>query len=90
MRVDLAPPRRAPAAQAFGQAGDDAHDERGRPSLAMEERAEGLPKVAAPGEAQQVPPGAPRGMTVSAEIAPPTQPREAQSGLGQQCVEGST
>jgi hypothetical protein len=36
----------------------------------MKDRAEGLEKIAATGDAQQLPPGTPMGMAIGAEIAP--------------------
>ena len=68
--VDLEHPRRAPDAQALGQARDDAHDELDRGALAMKERAEGLEKIAATDDTQQLPPGTATGMAIGAEIAP--------------------
>ena len=70
VRVDLKHARRAPDAQAFGQARDDAHDELGRQTLAMAERPERLEKGAAAGNAQQLPPGTATGVAIGAEIAP--------------------
>ena len=66
--VDLEHPCGAPDAQAFGQARDDAHDELDGSALAMKQCAEGLQKVAATGDAQQLPPWAPTGMAVGAQI----------------------
>jgi hypothetical protein len=57
-------------AQVFGQARHHAHDELDGDALAMEERAEGLQKVAATGDAQQLPPGTATGMAIGADIAP--------------------
>src|SRR5262249_32981692 len=70
IRVHLKHPRRAPDAQAFGQACHRTHNEIDRDTLTIEERAEGLQKVAATGDAQQLPPAAPIGMADSTEIAP--------------------
>src|SRR5262245_2455221 len=68
--VDLEDPRRAPDAQPLGQARDDPHDEVDRGALAMEKGAEGLQKVVATHDAQQLPPGTAVGMPIGAEIAP--------------------
>jgi hypothetical protein len=68
--VHLKHPRRALDTQAFGQARDDAHDEIDGGALAVKDCAEGLEKIAPTGDAQQLPPGAPVGMAVSADIAP--------------------
>ena len=70
VRVDLEHARRPPDAQAFGQARDDPHDEVDRGALAMQERAEGLEKIAATGDAQQLSPGTTTGMAIGPEIAP--------------------
>ena len=70
IRIDLEPPRRASDTPAFGQAGDDPHDEVDSGALAVKDRAEGLQKRAATGDAQQVSPGTPTGMAIGAEIAP--------------------
>jgi hypothetical protein len=70
IRVQLEHPRRAPDAQAFGQARNDAYDELGGSALAVQERAEGLEKIAATGDTQQLPPGPAMGMAIGAEIAP--------------------
>ncbi|SRR6266487_234415 len=68
--VDLEHPCGAPDAQAFGQACDDAHDDLDRGVLTMQERAEGLEKIAATDDAQQLAPGTATGMAIGAEIAP--------------------
>jgi hypothetical protein len=68
--VDLEDPRRAPDAQPLSQARDDPHDEVDGGALAMKDGAEGLKKIAATGDAEQLPPGAPIGMAIGAEIAP--------------------
>jgi hypothetical protein len=68
--VDLAHPRRAPDAHAFGQARDDAHDELDGGALAVKDRAKGLEKVAATGDTQQLLPRTTIGMAIGAEIAP--------------------
>ena len=70
IRVDLEHPCGAPNTPACGQAGDDAHDELDRSALAMKNRAEGLQKIAATGDTQQLPPGTAIGMAIGAEIAP--------------------
>ena len=70
IRVDLEHPCGAPDTQAFGQAGDDAYDELDGGTLTMKERPEGLEKIAATGDAQQLPPGTAIGMAIGAEIAP--------------------
>src|SRR6266446_3344247 len=71
--VDFEHPRRAPDAQAFGQARDDAYDELDRHALAMEERPERLEKVAAADHTQPLPPGTATGMAIGADI-PPSDP----------------
>ena len=68
--VALEHPRRPPDAQAFGSAGDDAHDELDRGTLAMQERAEGLENITATGNAEQLPPGTAPRMAIGPEIAP--------------------
>src|SRR5262249_16577507 len=68
--VDLEPPRRAPDTQSLGQAGDDAHDELDRGALTMKNCAKGLQKIAATGDAQQLPPGTATRMPIGAEIPP--------------------
>jgi hypothetical protein len=68
--VHLEHPRRAPDAQPLGQARDDAHDQLRGHTLAVEDRPEGLQKVAATDDAQQLPPGTPTGIAISTEIAP--------------------
>ena len=70
IRVHLEHPRRAPDAQAFGQARDDAHDELDSGALAVKDRAEGLEKIATTDHTQQLPPGTATGMAIGAEIAP--------------------
>ena len=70
IRVHLKHPRRAPDAQTFGQARDDAHDELDGGTLTIKEGAEGLEKIAATGDAQQLPPGTTIGMAIGAEITP--------------------
>src|SRR4029450_11573377 len=62
--------RGAPDAQPLGQAGDDPHDELDRGAFAMKERAKGFEKIAATGDAQQLPPGTATGMAIGTEIAP--------------------
>src|SRR5262252_3411603 len=71
--VHLEHPRRAPDTQAFGQAREDPHDELDGGVLAMKDRAEGLEKVAATDDAQQLAPTPPIGMAVGADI-PPSRP----------------
>jgi hypothetical protein len=68
--LDLDPPRRAPDAQPFGQARDDAHDELDGDTLAMEEGAKGLEKIATTDHPQQLPPGATVRMAMGTESAP--------------------
>ena len=68
--VHLEHPRRAPDAQALGQARDDPHDQLRGDTLAMKDRPEGLQKIAATDDAQQLPPGTATGMAIGAEIAP--------------------
>jgi hypothetical protein len=46
------------------------HDEVDRGALARKDRTEGLEKIAATGDAQQLPPGTPAGMAIGPEIAP--------------------
>src|SRR6267378_6046589 len=70
VRVDLEHARRASDAQAFGQAREDADDELDRPTLAMQERPEGLQKVAATSATQPLTPGTAIGMAIGTEIAP--------------------
>jgi hypothetical protein len=70
IRIDLEHPCGAPDAQALSQARDDAHDELDRGALAMKDRAKGLEKIAATGDAQQLPPGPATGMAIGTEIAP--------------------
>ena len=60
--IDCEYSRRAPDAQALGSARDDAHDELDRGALAMEEGAEGLEKIAATDDTQELPPGTTVGM----------------------------
>ncbi len=69
--IDLEDPRRAPDAQAFGHAADDPYDEVRRGPLPVRDGAEGLQKVAATDEAEQLAPAPPIGMTVSADIGGP-------------------
>src|ERR1051325_9408841 len=68
--VDLEHPRRAPDAQPFGQACDNAHDELDGDTLAMEEGAKGLEKIAVADHRQQLPPGTTVRMAIGAEIPP--------------------
>src|SRR6266446_7974728 len=68
--VHLKHPRGAADAHAFRQTGDDTHDELDRGVLAMKDRAEGLEKIAATGDAQQLPPGTAIGVAIGPEIAP--------------------
>src|SRR5262249_2575769 len=68
--VDLEAPRRAPDAQPPGQAREDPHEEVDGGALAREEGPEGLQKVAATDDAQQLPPGTAIGMAIGAQIAP--------------------
>jgi hypothetical protein len=68
--VHLEDPCRASDAQPFGQTGDDAYDEIDGCALAVQERAEGLEKIAATGDTQQLPPGTATRMAIGAEIAP--------------------
>ena len=89
MRVHLKPPRRAPDAQTFGQARDDAHDELDGGTLTIEEGAEGLEKRAAAGDAQQLGQQPPVGWPLARRLPQPTQPRYAQAGLGQKWCEVS-
>src|SRR5262249_53258597 len=70
IRVDLEHARRTPDAQPFGHARDDVHDEFDRGALAMKDRAEGLEKIAATGDAQQWRRGTTTGMAIGPEIAP--------------------
>ena len=70
IRLDLEHPRRAPDAQALSQARDDTHDAVDGGALPMKDRAERLEKIAATGDTEQLPPGAPIGMAIGAEIAP--------------------
>src|SRR5215510_281511 len=70
VRIDLEHPRRAADAQALSEAADDVHDEVDRDALAMKNRAEGLQKRAATGNAQQLPPGTAIGVAIGAEVAP--------------------
>src|SRR5262245_46139008 len=70
VRGDLEHARRASDAQALGEACDDAYDELDGGALAMEEGAEGLEKIAATNDAQQLSPGTAIGMAIGAEIAP--------------------
>src|SRR5262249_15148354 len=81
IRVDFEHPRRAPEAQALGQAGDDAYDGRDRGTLTMQECAKGLEKRAVAGDAQQLPRGAPSGVAVAAEL-PPARPARVGPGRG--------
>src|SRR4029434_9240049 len=69
-RVDLKHPRRAPNAQALGQARDHPHDQLWCYTLAVEDGAESLQKVAVTDDAQQLTPAPPIGMAVGADIAP--------------------
>src|SRR5215467_14008233 len=68
--IDLAHPCGAPDAQSLGQARDHTYYQIHRHTLTMKDGAEGLQKVAATGDAQQLAPGAPIGMAVGAEITP--------------------
>src|SRR5256886_13468630 len=72
--INLEHPRRAPDAQAFGQARDDAHDELDGGTLAVQERTKGLEKVATTDHTQQLLPGTTIGTAIGtaigAEIAP--------------------
>src|SRR5262249_31243946 len=70
IRVHLKHPRRAPDTQAFGQTGDHLHHQLWCHTLAVEDRAESLQKVAATDGAQQLPPGTATGMAIGTEIAP--------------------
>src|SRR5215510_8911203 len=70
IRVHLEHPRGAPDAQTFGEARDDAYDELDRHALAVEDRAEGLQKIATADHAHQLSPGTATGMAIGAEIAP--------------------
>jgi hypothetical protein len=56
--VDLEDPRGAPDTSTLGQAREDPHDEVDGGARAVKERAEGLEKIAATGDTQQLPPGA--------------------------------
>src|SRR5262249_57638492 len=57
VRIDLKHPRRAADAQSLSQARDDTHDEVDGGALPMKDRAEGLQKVAATSDTQQLTPG---------------------------------
>jgi hypothetical protein len=87
--VDLEHPCGAPDPSTLGHAHDDAYDELDRGTLAVKNRAEGLQKGAATGDAQQLPPGAAMGMAVARRFPQPTPPWYRQSGLGQQWCEVS-
>ena len=69
--IDLEPPRRAPDAQAFGQARDDPYNEVRRGPLPVKDGAEGLQKVAVTDDAQQLAPGTATGMAVGTEVTQP-------------------
>jgi hypothetical protein len=66
--INLDHPRGPTDAQAFSQACDDTYDELDSGTLAMKERAEGLEKIVATGDAQQLPPTATMGMAIGAKI----------------------
>jgi hypothetical protein len=70
IRVHLEHPCRASDAEPLSQARDDPHDEVDRGALPMKNRVQGLQKIAATGDAQQLPPGTAIGMAIGAEIAP--------------------
>ena len=70
MRVHLAPPRRAPEAEAFGQARANVHDEVDSGARAVQARAAGLEQVATTDPTPELPPGTTSGMASGAEIAP--------------------
>jgi len=80
--VDLEHARRASDAQAFGQAREDADDELDRPTLAMQERPEGLQKVAATSATQPLTPGTALGWPLARRLPHPTHPWYVQSGFG--------
>jgi len=69
--IDLEHPRRAPDAQAFGQARDDPYNEVRRGPLPVKDGAEGLQKVAVTDDAQQLAPGTATGMAVGTEVTQP-------------------
>jgi len=66
--INLEHPCCASDAQPFGSSRHYAHNEFDRCALAMKQRAEGLQKVTATGDAQPLPPLAPTGMAVGAQI----------------------
>ena len=69
MGVDFEHPCRAPDAQAFGQTGDDAHDELHRRALPMQEGAVRLRAIALARDALELVPGLAPGLAVGADIA---------------------
>src|SRR6266478_1019299 len=73
IRTDLEHSCCASDAQAFGRARDDTHDEVDGGALPMKDRPEALQKVAATGDAEQLPPGTAVGMAIGADV-PPSHP----------------
>jgi hypothetical protein len=67
--IDPEDPGRAPDAQTFGQARDDAHDDLRRGVLAMKDRAVSLREIARAGDTLQLAPGLAAGMTIGAQVA---------------------
>src|SRR5262249_18972130 len=68
--IDLEHPCGAADAQSLGQARHDAHDEIDRGALPMKNRAQGLQKIAATGNAKEWAPGTATRMAIGAEIPP--------------------
>jgi len=79
IEIDLEHPCGAADAQSLGQARHDAHDEVNGGALSMKNRAQGLQKIAATGDAQELPPGTAIGMAIGAEL-PPAHPAAIGTG----------